>query len=98
MTFPRSNSDTTRLVYTSTEEGEPSKSGEQRSNTSNNYKLTCHNCRKIGHIIFFCRSNNVNQNSKKKFIGNYHKCNNQGHRAHKWKAKITSTQRFKGYY
>ena len=56
----KSNSDITRLGYTSTEEGEPSKSGEKRRNKGKNYKPTCHNCGKLGHTINVCRSNNAN--------------------------------------
>ena len=55
----RSNNDTTRLVYTSTKEGESSKSGEKIRNKSRNYKPTCHNCGKLGHTKNVCRSNNA---------------------------------------
>ena len=79
MRSPRSNNDTFGLGYTSTEEGELSKSGEERSNKSKNSKPTCHNCGKIEHTTSVCKRKNVNHNPKKKFMGNYHKCNNQGH-------------------
>ena len=36
MSSPRSNNNTTGLGYTNSEEGESSKSGEQRSNKGNN--------------------------------------------------------------
>ena len=79
MRSPRSNIDTNWLGYTNTKEGESSKSGEQRNNKSKKYKPTCHNCGKLGHTTNVCRKNNGNQNHKKKFMGNYHKYNNQGH-------------------
>ena len=41
MRFPRSNNDTSRLGYTSTKEGESSKSVEERSNKGKNSKPTC---------------------------------------------------------
>ena len=43
MRSPRSNSDISGLGYTSTEEGESSKSGEQRNGNGKNSKPTCHN-------------------------------------------------------
>ena len=60
MRSPISNSDTSRLGYTSTEEGESSKSGEERSNKDKNSKSTCHNCGKIGHTTNVCRRKTVN--------------------------------------
>ena len=60
MRSPRSNNDTARLGYTNTEEGESSKSGEQRKNKGKNYKSTCHNCENLGHTTNVCRSNNAN--------------------------------------
>ena len=60
MRSPRSNNDTTGLGYTSTEKGESSKSGEKRNNKGKNYKPTCHNCGKLGHIENVSRSNNAN--------------------------------------
>ena len=64
MRSPRSNSDTFGLGYTSTEEGELYKSGEERSNKGKNSKPTCHNCGKISHIANVCRSKAANQNPK----------------------------------
>ena len=56
MRSPRSNSDTSRLGYTSTEEIESSKNGEERSNKGKNSKCTYHNYGKIGHVVNVCRS------------------------------------------
>ena len=42
--------------YTSTEEGESSKSAEERSKKGKNLKPTCHNCGKKGHTTNVCRS------------------------------------------
>ena len=49
MKYPRPNNDTTRLGSSNNEEGESSKSGEQRNNKCKHYKPTCHNCGKLGH-------------------------------------------------
>ena len=51
MRSPRSNNDTSRLGYTSTKEGELSKSVEERNKKGKNSKPTCHNCGKKGHTI-----------------------------------------------
>ena len=56
MRSPRYNNDTFGLGYTSTQEGESSKSGEERSNKGKNSKPTCHNYGKIGHTTKVCRS------------------------------------------
>ena len=56
----RSNSDTSRLGYTSTKEGETSKSGEERSNKGKNFEPTFHNCGRIGHTANVCRSKTAN--------------------------------------
>ena len=58
MRSPTSNNDTTRLGYTSIVEGESS--SEQRNKKGKNYKPTCHNCGKLGHIENVSRSNNAN--------------------------------------
>ena len=79
MRSPRSNNDTTGLGYTSTKEGESSKSGEKRSNKGKNYKPTCHNYGKLGHTTNVCQRKNVNRNPKNKFMGYCHKCNKKGH-------------------
>lgn len=97
MRSPRSNSDTYGLDYTSTKEGESSKTGEERSKKGKNSKPTCHNFGKIGHTANVCRSKIANQNPKQKFIGHYHKCNKQGHQAHECKINTIRTQRFQGY-
>ena len=57
---PRSNNDTSRLGYTSTEEGESSKSAKERNNKGKNSKATCHNCGKKGHTANVCRSKTEN--------------------------------------
>ena len=55
---PRSNNDTSGLGFTGTEEGETSKSVEQRSEKGKNSKSTSHYCNKKGHIANFCKSRN----------------------------------------
>ena len=69
MSSPRSNNDTIGLGYTSTKEGESSKSDEQRNNKGKNYKPTCHNYRKLGCTTNVYRSNNTNLIPKHKFKG-----------------------------
>ena len=64
MRCPRSNNDTTRLGYTSTKEGESSKSGEQRNANGKNSKSPCHSCGQIGHTTNVCRRNTINKNPK----------------------------------
>lgn len=91
MKYPRPNNGTTRLGYTSSKEGESSKSDEQSNKKGKNYKPTCHNCGKLGHTTNICRSNNENQNPKQKFKGYSHKCNNQGHKTHECRTKTMST-------
>ena len=70
---PRSNNDTSRLGFTSTKEGETSKSVEQRSDKGNNSKPTCHFYNKGGHIANACRSRKINQQNKPKRKGYCHK-------------------------
>ena len=98
MRSPRSNNDTIGLGNTSTEEGESSKSGEQRRKNGKNYKPTCHNCGKIGHIANVCKRNSINQNPKQKFMRHFHKCNKQGHQTHECRTKTIHTQIFDRYY
>ena len=76
---PRSSNDTSRLGYTSTEEGESSKIVEERSDKGKNKKLTCHFYGKKGHTSNVFRSKKVNQHEKPKNMGHCHKCNKQGH-------------------
>ena len=57
---PRSNNDTSGLGFTSTEEGESSKSAEERSAKCKNTKPTCHFCDKKGHTGNACRSRKTN--------------------------------------
>ena len=94
MRSPRSNSDSSRLGYTSIEEGELPKSGEERSNKGKNSKPTCHNCGKIGHTTNVCRRKTTNQNPKQKFMGHYYKYNKQRHQAHECRIKTISIQIF----
>ena len=58
---PRSNHDTSGLGFTSTEEGEISKSAEQRSDKGKNSKPTCHCCNKKGHTANVYSSRKINQ-------------------------------------
>ena len=57
----RSSNDTSRLGFTSTEEGETSKSAEKRSDKGKNSKPTSHFYNKKGHTTNACRSRNTNQ-------------------------------------
>ena len=74
MRSPRSNNDTSRMGYTSIEEGESSKSVEERSKNGKNSKPTCHNYGKKGHTTYVCRRKIVNYNVKQKIMGHYHMC------------------------
>ena len=49
---PRASNDTLGLGYTSIEQGESSKSAEERSNKGKNTKPTCHLCGKKGHLMY----------------------------------------------
>ena len=60
MRSPRSNNDTSRLGYTSTKEGESSKSAKERSNKVKNSKPSCHNCGKKGHTANACKRKTIN--------------------------------------
>ena len=72
---PRSSRDTTGLGYTSNEEGESSKTIEERSIRGKNSKPTFHYCGKKGHTSNVCRS----KNAKAKSMTYYQKCKRQGH-------------------
>ena len=61
MKSPRKNNDTLGLGYTSTEEGETSKSAEQRSDKGKDSKPTCHYYNKKGHTANVCRNRMINQ-------------------------------------
>lgn len=98
MRSPRSNKDTARLGYTSTKEGESSKSAKEMSNKGKNSKPTCHKCGKKWHTTTVCRSKTVDQNVKHKSMVHYHKCKKQGHQAHECRTKTMHTQIFEGYY
>ena len=63
MKSPRSSRDTIGLGYTSIEEGESSKTTEERSIQGNNSKQTCDYYGKKGHTTNVYRSKNVNQNA-----------------------------------
>ena len=66
---PRSNNDTSGLGYTSTEEGESSKTAKERSDKGRNSKPTCHFSSKKGHTANVCRSKNDNQHNEPKNMG-----------------------------
>ena len=71
MRSPRSNNDRSGLGYTSTREGESSKSAKERNNKGKNYKPTCHNFGEKGHTSNVCRSKTANQNVKPKNMTHY---------------------------
>ena len=75
----RSNNDTSGLGYTSTKEGDSSKSAEERNNKGKNYKPTCHDCGKKEHNADVCRRKTTNQNVKPKIMTHCHKCNKECH-------------------
>ena len=100
---PRSSNDTSRLghikKYSSTKEGESSKSGEE-INVKPKVKPTCYHCGRIGHIGNICGSRIVKKKPKPKFISNYFHCKKQGHQAHECRSKVRDTPiapRFDGY-
>ena len=94
---PRSTNDTSGLGYTSTEEGETSKSVEKRSDKGKESKPTCHYCNKRGHTANVCRSRRINQQNIPKSKGYCHKCNMQGHMTQDYRSKVTRTQIFDGH-
>ena len=96
MKSPKSNNDTLGLWYTSTKEGESSKTTKKRSEKGKNSKPTCHFCGKKGHIANVCTIKNANQHEKPKNMGHYHKCNKQGHQAHECKTRTMHAPRFEG--
>ena len=57
---PRSSRDTTGLGYTSIEEGESSKTIQERNIKGKNSKPTCHYCGKKVHTTNICRSKKEN--------------------------------------
>ena len=87
---PKSNNTTSGLGFTSTGEGESSKSVEERSDKDKNTKPTCHFYSKKGHIANVCRSRKTNQHDIPKNKDHYHKCNKQGH-------QTLRTKRFDGH-
>ena len=96
MKSPRSNNDTLGLGYTRTEEGESSKSVEERNDKGKNSKPTCHFCGKKGHTAKW--SKNVNHHDKSKNMVDFHKCNKQGHQEPECKSRTMHAQRFEGDY
>ena len=76
---PRSSNDTSGLGFTNIEEGESSKSAEERSDKGKNTKPTCHFYGKKRHTTHLCRSKKTNQHDKPKNMGHCHKCNKKGH-------------------
>ncbi len=94
---PISNNDTSRLGYTSTKQGESSKSVEERNNKGENSKHTCLNYRKEGHTANVYRRKIANQNVRPKNMIHFHKCNKKGHKAHECNTRTMYTQRFEGY-
>ena len=58
---PRSSNDTAGLDYTSTKEGESSKTKEERSDKGKKTKSTFHFYGKKGHNSNLCRSKKANQ-------------------------------------
>ena len=58
---PRASNDTLGLGYTSIEQGESSKTIEEKSNKGKNTKPTCHFYGKKRHISNVCRSKNAHQ-------------------------------------
>ena len=94
---PRSNNDTSGLGFTSTEEGETSKSAKKRSDKGKNSKPTCHFNYKKGHTANGCRRMKTNQKEKPKNKGHCHKCNKQGHLTQDCRTKTMRTTRFDGH-
>ena len=95
---PRSSRDTIGLGYTSTEEGESSKTIEERNNKGKNSKPTCHYYGKKGHAANVCRSNDANHNTKPKPMAQCHKCNKKGHQTHECWTRTTNVPKFEGHY
>ena len=95
---PKSSRDTTGLGYTSNEEGESSKTIEERSIKGKNSKAICHYCGKKGHTSNVCRSKNENEKAKEKSMTYYQKCKKQGHQTHECWTKITKVPKFEGHY
>jgi cellular nucleic acid-binding protein len=94
---PRSTNDTSGLGYTSTEEGESSKSAEERGNKTKNVKPTCHSCGKKGHTSNVCRSRNTQQHIKPKNTSYCYICKKQGHHTHDCRSITFKTTRFEGH-
>ena len=73
--YLRSNNDTSGLGYTSTEEGESSKTTKEMNDKGKNSKPTYHFYGKKVHTANVCRRKNQNQHYKPKIMGHFHKCN-----------------------
>ena len=94
---PKIGNDTLGLGYTSTEQGESSKTTEERINKGKNTKPTCHFCNKKGHTANVCRSKKTNQQDTSKDKGYCHKCNMQGHTTQDCRTKTMKAPRFDGH-
>ena len=93
---PKSNRDIAGLGYIRNEEGESSKTVEERSIKGKNSKPTCHYCGKKGHTSNVCRSKNANDNTKTKFMAYCQKCKKQGHQTQEFWTKTTKTSKYEG--
>jgi hypothetical protein len=94
---PRSTNDTSGLGYSSIEEGEPSKTAEDRSNKNKNAKPTCNSCGKKGHTSNVCRIKNTHQHDKPKNTSYCYICNKQSHHTHDCRTRTFKTTRFEGH-
>lgn len=94
---PRSSNDTLGLGYSSTKEGESSKTTEERNNKSKITKPTYHFCGMKGHTSNVCRRKNAHHHDKPKSASYCHKCKKQGYQAHQCRTKTVKTPRFEGH-
>ena len=94
---PRSSRDIAGLGYISTEEGESSKTIEERNDKGKHSKPTCHYCRKKEHTANVCRSKKANDNTKTKFMAYCQKCKKQGHQTQECWRKVKRTSKFEGH-
>lgn len=95
---PTSSHDTQGLGYTNTEEGESSKTGEERNKKGKKTKPTCHFYGKKGHTSNVCKRKNAHQHDKPKSASYFDKCKNQGNQAHECRNRTIKTSRFEGHY
>ena len=94
---PRPSNDISGLGYVITEEGESSKTTEERNNKGKNTKPTGHFCGKKGHTSNLCRNKNAHQHDKPKSANYCHKCKKQGHQAHECRTRTIKTPIFEGH-